>query len=102
MILEGIINREKLARPASSAYFFRTSSGLECDLLLDRGNELIPIEIKLASSIGKNDAEKMKRAMSLLKCDRGYFVCNTRRTFRLPNLEIWNASELLASDPWPL
>ena len=102
LIIEEIIYRERLARPATSAYFFRTSSGLECDLLLDRGKELIPIEIKLGSSIGKDDAEKMKRVMALLKCKRGYFVCNTRKTFRLKNLVIWNARELLASDPWSL
>ncbi len=101
-ILEEIINREKLARPETSAYFFRTSSGLECDLLLVRGKELIPVEIKLASSIGREDAEKMKRVMSLLKCDRGYFVCNTRRTFQTSEFIVWNARELLASDAWSL
>jgi len=101
-ILEEIINREKLARPETSPYFFRTSSGLECDLLLVRGMEQIPIEIKLASSIGREDTEKMKRVMALLKCDRGHFVCNTRQTFQTSKLTVWNARELLASDPWSL
>lgn len=101
-ILEEIINREKLARPESSPYFFRTSSGLECDLLLVRGKDQIPIEIKLASSIGREDAEKMKRVMALLKCDRGHFVCNTRQTFQTSKFIVWNAREMLASDPWSL
>lgn len=101
-VLEEIINRELAACPATSAYFFRTSSGLECDLLLVRGESIIPIEIKLGSSIDKYEAGKMKQIMSLLKCERGHFVCNTRKTFRVNNLIIWNARELLASDPWSL
>jgi predicted AAA+ superfamily ATPase len=45
-VIEEIIRREKLARPHTQFYFWRTSSGAEVDLVLDRGSTRIAIEIK--------------------------------------------------------
>lgn len=48
-VLEEIVRREKLAHPFSRAYFWRTHAGAEIDLLLDRGERRIALEIKAGS-----------------------------------------------------
>lgn len=48
-VLEEIVRREKLAHPFSQAYFWRTHAGAEIDLLLDRGNRRLALEIKAGS-----------------------------------------------------
>lgn len=48
-VLEEIVRREKLAHPFSRAYFWRTHAGAEIDLLLDRGERRIALEIKVGS-----------------------------------------------------
>jgi hypothetical protein len=37
------------------AFFWRTQSGLECDLVLSSAGRLVPVEIKHAASIGPRD-----------------------------------------------
>lgn len=101
-LLEEIIRRDRLIHPSSLPYFFRTSTGLECDLLLVRGDDIVPIEIKLKSSIIRDEVEKMEEIMSLLGCSSGHFICNTRKTYSIHNITVWNGQELLASDPWAL
>jgi len=45
-VIEDIVRRERIAHPRSQAYFWRTAAGAEVDLLLDRGNERVAIEVK--------------------------------------------------------
>ncbi|MSQ70520.1 MAG: ATP-binding protein [Betaproteobacteria bacterium] len=45
-VIEDVLRRERVARPASSPWFWRTAAGAEVDLLLDRGNERVALEIK--------------------------------------------------------
>ncbi|MBK6950674.1 MAG: ATP-binding protein [Crocinitomicaceae bacterium] len=41
-------------------YFFRDSSGNEVDLIIDKGDELIPVEIKSSKKIHKDDQRGIK------------------------------------------
>jgi len=45
-VVEDILRRERVARPASQAFFWRTLAGAEIDLLLERGDTRVAIEIK--------------------------------------------------------
>jgi predicted AAA+ superfamily ATPase len=45
-VIEDIIRRERRARPHTQFYFWRTSIGVEVDLVLDRGSTRIAIEVK--------------------------------------------------------
>jgi predicted AAA+ superfamily ATPase len=47
-VIEDVVRRERIAHPHSQAYFWRTAAGAKVDLLLDRGNERVAIEIKRA------------------------------------------------------
>lgn len=48
-VLEELIRRERIGNPYSHAYFWRTHAGAEIDLLLDRGDRRIAMEIKAGS-----------------------------------------------------
>ena len=45
-VLEDLTRREKLHYPHTQFYFWRTATGAELDLLLDRGSKRIAVEIK--------------------------------------------------------
>jgi predicted AAA+ superfamily ATPase len=45
-VIEELARREKLVRPHTQLYFWRTNVGAEVDLILDRGSTRIAIEIK--------------------------------------------------------
>jgi predicted AAA+ superfamily ATPase len=45
-VLEDLIRRERLRFSHTQCYFWRTLAGAEVDLVLDRGSELIALEIK--------------------------------------------------------
>jgi predicted AAA+ superfamily ATPase len=45
-VVEDVLRRERVARPSSQPYFWRTAAGAEIDLLIDRGSERVAIEVK--------------------------------------------------------
>ena len=58
-VIEDILRRERVAHPATQPYFWRTAAGAEIDLVLDRGGERVPIEIKA----GRGDDGRAVRAL---------------------------------------
>ena len=60
-VLKNIYNKGKL----DNLYFFRDSNGLEADLLLQQGRQLIPIEIKSSSTYKPELLKGLKRIMEL-------------------------------------
>jgi predicted AAA+ superfamily ATPase len=51
MILSNLLKQKNIAEPAPNLYFWRDKTGLEIDVLLEYGSQLIPIEIKSAETI---------------------------------------------------
>lgn len=70
--IEQLINLARLEDPAAEAYFFRTQTGVEVDLLLKLRGELIPIEIKL--SLTSQSIQNLGRAMGYLGLKRAFIV----------------------------
>lgn len=60
-VLKNFYNKGKL----DNLYFFRDSNGLEADLLLQQGRQLIPIEIKSSSTYKPELLKGLKRIMEL-------------------------------------
>ncbi len=60
-VLKNIYNKGKL----DNLYFFRDSNGLEADLLLQQGRQLMPIEIKSSSTYKPELLKGLKRIMEL-------------------------------------
>ena len=59
-VLEDIIRRERLNHPHTQVFFWRTATGDEVDLVLERGSRLIPVEIKVGHGGKTRDARKLQ------------------------------------------
>lgn len=70
--IEQILTLARLEDPAADAFFFRTQTGVEIDLLLKLRGEMIPIEIKL--SLAAQSIQRLERAMGYLGLKRGFIV----------------------------
>jgi uncharacterized protein len=64
--------RDRLARP--EAFFWRTQTGVEVDLLLVHGRRVVPIEIKLGAAVGPRDIAGLRQCMADLALRRGFVV----------------------------
>jgi hypothetical protein len=73
-VLEEIVRREKLAHPYSQAYFWRTHAGAEIDLLLDRGNRRVALEIKAGSGRSAYLARGLAAAAADAKAHASWIV----------------------------
>lgn len=72
--IEDIIRRERLAHPFTQFFFWRTATGQEADLVLDRGNQRIAIEIKANSATNVHDARKLEAVLDDIGADTGWLV----------------------------
>ena len=76
---EGLVVEEIAARAARNLVrpeisFWRTQAGAEVDLIVGTGRKLVPIEIKLSSSISGYDVRGLRECMKDLGVKRGYVV----------------------------
>jgi predicted AAA+ superfamily ATPase len=81
LVIEQIVSLEKLNHIGTQCYFCRTHAGAEIDLLLDRGNERIGIEIKCSASVTPRDWTNLKDAIDQKIIDRGYLVNLAQRNY---------------------
>lgn len=70
--LEQIVQHAQLADPGAQAFFFRTHTGIEIDLMLSLRGKLWPIEIKLG--LGAPDVRGLEAGMRELGLSRGLVV----------------------------
>ena len=87
--IEQIVNLARMEDPSAEAFFFRTQTGVEVDLLLKFRGELIPIEIKL--SLSAQSLQGLERAMGYLGLKRG-FVVHMNEGFAEVRRGIWAGS----------
>jgi predicted AAA+ superfamily ATPase len=59
------------------AFFFRTSDGIECDLLLRLARKLWVIEVKLTTNPTPDDLRRLEKVASLVKADRVMLISRT-------------------------
>ncbi len=82
-IIDQMISGLQRVRPASQAYFWRTATGQEVDLLVDHGSRRVPFEIKLRSTPTPEDARGVRQCMSDLGLKRGYVIHAGRAEYSL-------------------
>jgi predicted AAA+ superfamily ATPase len=70
--IEQIVAHAAMTDPSSRFYFYRTQTGVEVDLILERAGKLTPIEIKLGTS--PPDPSSLESCMETLGLRRGYVV----------------------------
>jgi predicted AAA+ superfamily ATPase len=73
-VIEDLLRRERDAHPASQAYFWRTAAGAEIDLVLDRGNERIAVEIKAGRGTDARALRTLREAMPDVNAQRAWVV----------------------------
>jgi len=73
-VLEQVLGWLSLRGAAMEAYFWRTGTGSEVDLMLKKGRRLIPIEIKRHSSPQKSDVTGLVSCMADLGLKEGYVI----------------------------
>jgi predicted AAA+ superfamily ATPase len=61
------------------AYFFRTNDGHELDLLLILNGKKWGFEIKLSSSAGRDEFDRLSKAAEMVGADRKLLISRTRR-----------------------
>ena len=78
---------------SSQLYFYRDSNGVEVDLLIDKGTEIVPIEIKSASDF-TNSFLKTITSLQAQKIvsEKGFVVYTGEKVFKIDtnNVVPWN------------
>ncbi len=77
-IIEQIISSLKIANKKFEPYFLRTSDQHEIDLVLDFGNKIWAVEIKLTSSPGLEDIQKLAKVADLIPADKQILISRTK------------------------
>jgi uncharacterized protein len=78
-VLEDLIRREKLTNPHTQFFFWRTATGDEVDLLLERGSELTAIEVK-AGHGQSHEASLLKKVVASIGARTVYLLDQARGT----------------------
>lgn len=73
-VIEDVLRRERLAHSGTQAFFWRTAAGAEVDLVLDRGNERIAMEIKAGRGDDARAVRTLREAMPDIDAGRGWIV----------------------------
>lgn len=73
-VIEDILRRERVARPATQAFFWRTAAGAEVDLVLDRGVERVAVEVKAGRGDQARAVRQLREAMPDVGAARGWIV----------------------------
>jgi hypothetical protein len=73
-VAEDILRRERVARPGSQGCFWRTLAGAEIDLLLDRGDARIAIEIKAGRGDAPRTVRSLREALPDVRAERAWIV----------------------------
>lgn len=79
-VIEQILNTLSARGRSFDAHFFRTSDQHEIDLVLETGGELIAIEVKLTTSPGPSDFERLKMAAGMIGATRQFLVSRVEKS----------------------
>lgn len=78
LVIEEIVAQaaERMVRP--ELFLWRTQAGAEVDLLLQSGQRLLPMEVKLAAAVDHYQLTGLRQCMKDLGLKRGWVVCSAR------------------------
>jgi len=82
-IMEQLIAKETLQRPGAQYYFYRTHTGIEIDLIMERGSKRIGYECKCAISVSKGDTTGLQKGIEDGVIHEGYVIYQGKLRFPL-------------------
>lgn len=94
-VVEQILASLGLFGLSAEPYFFRTSDGIEADLLLDWAGDRWAIEIKLTSDPTKAMIKGLQKAAELVGASKQILICKTAEEIRSDSLLITNLPSFL-------
>jgi len=101
-VIENLIALELLARPSSRFWFHRTHSGSEVDLIIDRGDRRIGVEVKMAAAVGTREAAGLAQARADGVIHEGFLLHHGDRNFALgEGIRAVPVTPVLRGDSWP-
>jgi len=80
-MVEQLIAMEELKNRGSQFFFYRTHTGTEIDLLIDRGQERSGYEFKSSSTVSSDDAAALKRGIDDGIIHKGFVVYPGKHSF---------------------
>ncbi len=94
-VVEQVLASLDLFGLSAEPYFFRTSDGIEADLLLDWAGERWAIEIKLTSDPTKAMIKGLQKAAELVGASKQILICKTAEEIRSDSLLVTNLPSFL-------
>jgi uncharacterized protein len=96
-MIQQIAALEDLRHPGSAFYFFRTHSGSEIDLLIDRGSQRVGFEFKAGVATDADDWKHLQAGIDQGVIHRGYVVYNGMREFPVSDkISVIPATQILS------
>jgi len=80
-VIEQLIAAEELVRRGSQYHYYRTQTGVEIDLLIDRGQKRVGYEIKCAASVSPADTVNLRKGIVDGIIHEGFIVYHGDRAF---------------------
>ena len=100
-VIENLIALESLERPSSRFWFHRTHSGSEVDLIIDRGDRRIGVEVKMAAAVGSREAAGLVQAREDGVIHEGLLLHHGEREFPLAEgVRALPVEPMLRGLPW--
>jgi hypothetical protein len=98
-MIEQLIALENLRRSGSGFYYFRTQTGTEIDLIIDRGQVRIGCEFKSGASVDMDDWKHLKTGITDGVVHRGVVIYSGARAFAAAkNISVVPATQALGMD----
>jgi predicted AAA+ superfamily ATPase len=98
LMIEQLLARTQWEQPGGQAWFYRTQTGTEVDLVLPRGRRRVGYEFKSALAVHAEDAAPLRTALADGVIDEGWVVYLGQRRFPIGNhIEAIGAEELLSA-----
>jgi uncharacterized protein len=99
LVVEHAIAAAEREMPGARGYFFRTATGVEVDLVIQHGRELLPFEIKTHTSPGRDQLGGLMTFMRDAGARRGYVIARSAEDYSVgDDIRVLSANKLLA-DP---
>ena len=97
-VIEQISQWIYLNYPGTEVYFWRTATQQEADLLIKRGDQLVPVEIKRHTSPAKKDVDGLFACMNDLKLKKGFVIHPEGPSYSLGDgVEVMSLGEFLSA-----
>lgn len=80
LVIEELITAGSYNLTGPRFYFYRTQAGAEVDLLIQRGQQIWPVEIKLGIDVRHYDTVGLRHCMEDLNLNRGFVVTRDEAT----------------------